>query len=201
MKTIVALMVCLLSGVAYGQFEKSGVIDSLITSHLGPYSHQIANPVVLSTDEHPTIAFFEIQYLDSVEATEESFLDMAFRSRPAISLVQLLTFDEASDSFKKRTVDTLDVDPGGGGCHYLEVVDSAALIHHDNSSSLVLLMCHPVWPTCSSMTSFYFKSYRIDPNAIFNDIVMERIEHSRYDLYDTEQQKKAFQQLKWKKSE
>lgn len=202
MKTLIVLFVCIFVGSTHAQVErlKSELnVDSLVTAHLGFYSDLTGNPILLSTNEHPTIAFFEIQYMDSIEKTEESSLAWQFYSRPARSLVQLLSFDPLSGSFKKQTVDTLSVN-AGGGCHFLEIVDSAALVHHDKSTSLVLLMCHPVRPTCSSMTYYYFKSYAIDPTAPFSDVILERIEHCRYDLYDREQQKKAFQQLKWKQT-
>jgi len=204
MKTFFTLLVSLFFGTLHAQsgplLDKS-TIDSLVNANLGMYSFQSRNPVVIAGGDQPVIAFFEVQYLDSVEETEEFFPELGFRSRPSISLVQLLTFDSTSYSFKKRTVDTLDTHPGGGGCHFLEIVDSAALIHHDKFSSLVLLIYHPVMPTCSSMTYYYFKSYAIEPGSIFKDIVLEKVERSRYNLYDPEQQTKAFQQLKWENTE
>jgi hypothetical protein len=175
-------------------------LDSLVHSHLSEYSEQTGNAILLSGKEQRAIVFFEKVYLDSVKVEKDSSvaeLPLFDRPRPGVSLVQLLSFDEESDSFQKSTVDTLDVNLGWSGCHMTEYVDSAAIIKHRNSSSLVLLMCHPVVYSCSSMTYYYMKSYSFTPSSTEFMFSEETLEPLSVYPHKNNWREKAFKQIKW----
>ncbi|MFK7786124.1 MAG: hypothetical protein AB8B56_13465 [Crocinitomicaceae bacterium] len=140
-------------------------IDSLVASHLGEYSMQTGNALVVSDSTTSAVVFFEKLFLDSINHEKDSSDFLVFtellRPRPSASVFQLLYFDEESNSIQKRTVDTLDINLGGSTCHFTAVVDSAAVVSRGNSTYLVLLMCHPVFYSCNSVTYFYTKSYTL----------------------------------------
>jgi len=159
MRTFISVILCF--AFHFTQAQKQTInIDSLTSLHLGKYSIQTGNSVAIPNSN--AIAFFEMQFLDSVEREQKYlFKELEFFSPPAMTLFQLLQFDEKKQSYQKTTLDTLDINLGSSTCHMANRVDSAAVLTQGNVTSLILLICHPVAATCSSMTYYYLKSYDI----------------------------------------
>lgn len=202
MKAFFTLLVSLFFGVLHAQGESSFdplTVDSLVNAHIGNYSVQSGNPVVIAGGDQPVIAFFEVQYLDSVEENPRNQFDPFYSGRPAFSLFQILEYD-TNHVFRKKTIDTLDANSGYSNCHMTEVVDSAGIVKHGKSASLVLLVCHPVVSTCSSMTYYYLQSYSLSsPKTPFEKERLESMDN--IDFYRQDRREKAFKHVTWKKDD
>ncbi|NVK66004.1 MAG: hypothetical protein HWE22_15545 [Flavobacteriales bacterium] len=200
MKMLFALFGSLFIGTLHAQSEAPFdplTIDSLVNAHIGKYSVQSGNPVVIAGGDQPVIAFFEVQYLDSVEETPRTQFEPFYSGRPAVSMFQILERD-TNHVFRKKTIDTLDANPGYSNCHMTDVVDSAGIVNHGKSTSLVLLVCHPVMITCNSMTYYYLQSYALSSQE--NPFEKEPLESvNNIDFYRQDRREKAFQHVTWKK--